>query len=119
MKVHIIGPAGSGKSTLARSLAAQHGATWHDLDEVVYGSGGERATEEIAERLAGILGSEGWVTEGAYRAEWLRPVLEALDRVIWLDVSLPLCLWRIFKRHVVAELRRNNDHPGWESSFAS
>ena len=113
MKVHIIGQAGSGKTTLARQLAASDGATAHDLDPIVYGPGGQRSHAEVARSIEVILTENSWVTEGAYRDAWLTPLLDAADAIVWLDLPRRVCLWRIFRRHVLAELRRNNRHPGW------
>ena len=113
MNIHIIGLAGSGKTSLARAISAAHGIPAIDLDYEVYGPTGERPENELKARLNGILSREGWVTEGAYHEPWLDSLLSAADPIIWLDVPLRTCLFRIVKRHVVAELARNNPHPGW------
>jgi len=113
MKVHIIGQAGSGKTTLARWLAERDGSVAFDLDIVVYGPRGERTHAERTALVAAILEHEGWVAEGAYREEWLSPLLNEAEVIVWLDLPLRVCLWRIFRRHVAAEFRRNNPHPGW------
>jgi adenylate kinase family enzyme len=115
MKAHVIGLAGSGKTTLARWLADRCGTAAIDLDGIVYDPvSGERPESDIARRLAAIRSQHGWITEGAYHAEWLRPHLEESDVIVWLDLSLRTCLWRIATRHVKAELARNNPHPGWK-----
>ena len=115
MKVHIIGQAGSGKTTLARWIANRTGAEAHDLDRVVYGRSGERPLRDIVASVQAIAGGTAWITEGAYRDVWLLPLLQSADRIIWLDLPLRVCLWRIFRRHLVAEARRNNQHPGWRN----
>lgn len=113
MKVHIIGPAGSGKTTLSRWIVHHHGGKAHDLDWVVFTTDRERSALEVSKDLASIIAQTAWVTEGAYRASWLEPVLESADLIIWLDFNWRICAWRIFKRHVSAELARTNKHPGW------
>ncbi|MEX2247589.1 MAG: hypothetical protein WEC75_12995 [Dehalococcoidia bacterium] len=113
MKLHIIGMAGSGKTTLARWAAAEFGIPAHDLDYVVYGDAGERPEAEIVARLEEIRAGRGWVTEGAYRNAWLHPLLADSDSIVWLDVPLRTCLYRIVRRHVIAEMSRTNPHPGW------
>lgn len=100
-KIHIIGIAGSGKTTLAERVSDHCGIPAFDLDPIVYDAEGERPAIEIARRIDEIRALDGWVTEGAYRDEWLRPLLDDADAIAWL------------KRHVVTELRRNNRHPGW------
>ena len=113
MKVHVIGIAGSGKTTLAAWISERFGVAAHDLDWVVYDEAGERPELEIVARIDEILCEPGWVTEGAYQQPWLQPLLAAADRIVWLDASLPVCIFRMLKRHAVAELRRDNAHPGW------
>ena len=113
MKVHIIGPAGSGKTTLSARIVERGGGTAHDLDWIVYSEAGERPIPEISRDLDSIIDQPSWVTEGAYRASWLQPVLDSADQIIWLDLDWRVCVWRIFKRHVAAELARTNQHRGW------
>lgn len=113
MKVHIIGLAGSGKTTLAAWISERFGVAAHDLDWIVYDEAGERPEPEIVARIGEILREPGWVTEGAYHQTWLQPLLQAADRIVWLDPPLPVCVFRMLKRHAVAELRRDNAHPGW------
>jgi shikimate kinase len=114
MRVHIVGLAGSGKSTLARWISLTCAAPAHDLDWVVYGDDGrERPASEISRRLEAIAREAAWVTEGAYHDDWLRTLLDAADLIVWLDLPLHRCVVRMVRRHALAELRRNNRHPGW------
>lgn len=113
MKVHIIGLAGSGKTTLSQWIGDTFDVSVHDLDFVVYDVAGERPLAEINTRIDAIRARPGWVTEGAYHDEWLRPLLDDASAIAWLDVPLRICFARIVKRHVRAELTRNNPHPGW------
>lgn len=113
MKVHIIGTAGSGKTTLGAWISGRFDVPSHDLDWIVYDRAGERPESEIGARIDGIRRESGWVTEGAYHEPWLLPLLDDADRIVWLDVSLVVCVVRMVKRHLLAELRRNNAHPGW------
>ena len=72
-----------------------------------------RSLVEIEQTLAAIRANPGWVTEGAYSERWLEPHLAEAEFIVRLDLPLLPCLWRILLRHIKAELRRNNPHPGW------
>jgi shikimate kinase len=113
VKIHIIGLAGSGKTTLARWIGDAFDVPGHDLDFVVYDATGERPLAEINASIDAIRALPGWVTEGAYQDAWLRPLLDDAEHVAWLDVPVRVCITRITKRHLAAELARNNPHPGW------
>jgi adenylate kinase family enzyme len=114
VKVHIIGIAGSGKSTLARSLAAE-AAQVYDLDRIVYDAETlmERPTPGRDALIDELRNRTSCITEGAYHDLWLTPLLDDADVVVWLDPPLWRCLYRMVRRHFLAEMRRDNPHPGW------
>lgn len=113
LNVHVIGLAGSGKTTLAQWIADTFDLSLHDLDWIAYDKHGERPLAEIERRIEGISRVDGWVTEGAYQESWIEPLLAGAGAIVWLDLSLHTCIFRMVKRHLRAELTRTNQHPGW------
>ena len=113
-RVHVIGGAGSGKTTLARRLAAHLDAPVYDLDEIGYegGSGARRPLTTRLEDVRRIITQPAWVTEGAF-LWWTDELLAAADLIVWLDLPFRIAAARIVRRHVEAERRGDNRHPGW------
>ena len=116
LKTYVIGGPGTGKSTLACGLAAITGLTHHDLDRVAWttlaSEGVVRSDEELAGEVESILSGTGWIAEGVYHG-WTDRLIYGADFVIWLDPPWPVAVWRVFYRHLRAELRRDNRLPGW------
>ncbi len=117
MKAHIAGPPGSGKTTLAREIARICNVPAYDLDWIVYDDAGERPRAELLARIDEIRDRDGWVTDGAYAEEWVATLLADAETIVWLDVPWRVCALRMVKRHVRAELARNNRHPGWRKLY--
>jgi adenylate kinase family enzyme len=118
-RIFITGAAGVGKTTLARKLATGTSVPFYELDTVMwkYDGSGEQESPEIRQRSVNEIAEQpGWVVEGSYVSP-AREIWRQADRVIFIDVNLRTALWRIFWRHVRAELARNNRHPGWLALF--
>jgi len=114
-RIFITGGAGVGKTTLARKLATGMAVSFYELDTVMwkYDGSGEQELPEIRRRPVNEIAElPGWVVEGSYVSP-AREIWRQAERVIFIDVNLRTALWRIFWRHVRAELARNNRHPGW------
>ncbi len=118
-RVFVIGCSGSGKTTVARKIAADFGLEVHELDFIAWDRGGDgsllpyETRLEIARELAS---QDGWIVEGIYLG-WTTPLMERADVIVWMDVPMRVALWRVFWRHVKAELRRDNRFPGWRRLF--
>ncbi len=110
MKIAIIGNPGSGKSSLAAKLHAITGITIYHLDQYFWKPGWQRPDrvefakvhKKLCDKEDGLPAEalyEGWIIEGMavrhfdYRAE-------KADVIIFLDIPLWLCLYRIFKRAI-------------------
>ena len=97
-RVVVGGSTGSGKSTFARALAKKMGVTLIELDAIRHGPGW---TETPDDRFRDLVGArtlaDAWVVDGNYsmirEVTWGRA-----DTLVWLDYSLRLVLWRLFRR---------------------
>ncbi|HEX2185227.1 MAG TPA: hypothetical protein VHN78_06960 [Chloroflexota bacterium] len=119
VRIYVLGGGGSGKTTLARRLGARLACPVYHLDDVLFPRGwhtlsqAERQAMREAEirRLAAL---PSWILEGCYPG-WIEEFAAAADLIVWLDVPFWRAAWRIVKRHVLADLRRNNRHPGYRN----
>jgi hypothetical protein len=112
-QTHIVGGPGSGKTTLATRLGALLHVPVVDLDAIAYEGGAGRKRELAVRRsdVQRIAQTPGWVTEGIY-LWWCESLGERADRIVWLDVSWRVAIYRIVRRHIVLSLAGTNRHPG-------
>ena len=98
-RVIIIGNGGAGKSTLARQLgAALHVDVTH-LDSVYWKPHWLPMPEsEMNMAQEHLVAQEAWIIEGQFK-HTLDAFLQVADMIIFLDLPLLLCLYRILKRH--------------------
>lgn len=114
-RIYITGGSGVGKTTVAKNLAGRLGIPFVELDPLMWteeGTGVRAPEHERKQNISELAAKPEWVAEGVY-VGWAQEVWDAADTVILIDISLRVMLWRVFWRHVKAELRRNNRHPGW------
>jgi adenylate kinase family enzyme len=102
-EVHaIMGPNGSGKSTLAERLAKALQADFVELDALNWEPGwialNESDPEELERRFRTATGGERWVAAGSYTRLCQRAFWPRLDTIVWLDMPLRLCVWRLLRR---------------------
>jgi len=112
-RICIVGGPGSGKTTLAVRLGQRLGVAVYDLDAIAY-EGGAGPKRELPLRRADverIAQMPDWVSEGIY-LWWCRPLAERADRIVWLDVSWRVAVFRIVRRHLMLSLAGTNRHPG-------
>jgi adenylate kinase family enzyme len=98
MKIAIIGSPGSGKSTLALQLHKILNIPLFHLDQYYWKPDWQVTDhDEFAKIHNAVCDTNSWIIEGmvtslfAYR-------LERADIIIFLDIPLYICLYRIFKR---------------------
>lgn len=109
VKIHIIGPVGSGKSTLAKQLADNLQIPYFEIDNIVWRRspiGDTRRTdEEIKEQIATILELNEWVIEGTHAHNWVQPITDCANQIIYYEPSKNVRLYRIHKRFLKQLLR--------------
>jgi adenylate kinase family enzyme len=100
-RVWVAGLPGSGKTTLARTLADRLGVPHVELDALHHGPAWDEAPAQLLrQRVEASLAAaaDGWVVDGNYRGKLGDLVVERADTMVWLDLPLPLILWRIVRR---------------------
>jgi len=117
-RIAILGGAGSGKSSLALRLGEALGERVIHLDRLAYGPGWSlQRPGAIAEGLAPLIASGGWIVEGTY-GEASALTLPLADAVVWLDQPVWLRLWRTWRKTRIHRGRPRADRPdGCEETF--
>ncbi|MCM3705951.1 MULTISPECIES: topology modulation protein [Cytobacillus] len=98
-RIMVIGSsAGAGKSTFARKLGKKTGIEVYHLDVLYWKPGWvESSLQEFADAQHEIVKRKQWIMEGNYSSTFeIRAA--ACDSVIYLDLPLYICLYRVVKR---------------------
>jgi adenylate kinase family enzyme len=102
VRIAITGPSGSGKTTLAVELARRAGLRHVEIDALHHGPNWESCGAEVLrERVAAATEGDGWVTDSTYHRMLGDLVVDRADVLVWLDLPVPLVLWRLIRRSYV------------------
>jgi adenylate kinase family enzyme len=101
-RIHVIGSSGSGKSTLGARLASALGIPLVELDALNWEPGwvglNEADPAKLERRIRAATSSDAWVVAGSY-SRFSRPIFwDRVQSVVWLDLPMPLLLWRALTR---------------------
>ena len=99
MRIAVTGPSGSGKTWLSEQLAETAGLRHVELDALHHGPNWESCGAEVLrERVLAATEGDGWVTDGTYHSMLGDLVYERAETLAWLDLPVPLVLWRLLRR---------------------
>jgi adenylate kinase family enzyme len=99
-RIAIIGNAGSGKSFLADELNALTGVPVFHLDQYYWKPNWVRPDLQDFKLVHDRLCDQSeWIIEGM-NLQFLDYRMQRADLIIFLNIPLSLCLWRVFKRTI-------------------
>lgn len=99
-KIVIIGCCGGGKTTLAYQLSKKLSIEVYDLDDHFWHAGWVVTPDDRWQEIQHeLVGRDRWIISGTYRST-LDIRIAAADTIIFLDLPLWLCFWRVVKRKV-------------------
>lgn len=97
-RIVVFGTTGSGKSWLAERLAAENGLRLVELDALFWGRNWQPAPFDLFRHRVDCETREGdWIAVGIY-GQVRDIVWQRADTLVWLDLPLPLVMWRLFRR---------------------
>lgn len=98
-RIWILGPPGSGKTTLGRLLSEEKDIPFFELDSYYWEENWNKVDEEeFREKVLNIISNNPmWLIEGQY-SNIKDIVLQKVDTIICLDVSIYTVLKRVIKR---------------------
>ncbi|MEE8398279.1 MAG: hypothetical protein V3S89_04685 [Desulfobacterales bacterium] len=101
-RIHVTGNSCSGKSTLGAQLANRLSVPFVELDALNWEPDwvGLNDTDptELELRIKNATAGEGWVVAGSYMNFSQRIFWPRLETVIWLDLPMGICIWRMLHR---------------------
>jgi adenylate kinase family enzyme len=99
MRIAIIGPSGSGKTWVATQLSGALGVRHVEIDALYHGPNWESCELDVLrERVATATEDDAWISDGTYHQMIGELVLERADTIAWLDLPVPLIVYRLLRR---------------------
>ena len=100
MRVAVVSTcSGAGKTTLARKLAARYAVPHIELDSIHH-LAGWRPNPDFEKAVAAAIAQPAWIADGNYHGRLRGAVTNQADLVLWLDLPISVCVWRMAKRTV-------------------
>ncbi len=97
-RVVVFGTTGSGKSRLAEQLGQRTGLRVIELDQLFWGRDWQPAPLELfRHRVEREIRDGNWIVVGIY-GQVRDLTWRAADTLVWIDLPLPLVMWRLFWR---------------------
>ncbi len=121
-RIQVVGNSGSGKSTFSAKIASALGIPNIELDSLFHQPNWRRPDEaQFLRDVDQATQSEMWVVDGNYSA--VRPLLwEKIDTLVFIDITLPLTLFRTAKRSIKRIISREvlwgTNRETWGSLFS-
>jgi adenylate kinase family enzyme len=122
VKVAITGASGNGKTTLAQEIERVAGLRHIEIDALHHGPNWESCGAEVLrDRVIAATAGDGWVTDSTYKRMLGDLIPARADLVVWLDLPVPLVLWRLLRRTYVRITRgvvlwNGNRETGWRDA---
>lgn len=99
-KIALIGSGGSGKSTLARRLGEKLNIEVYHLDALFWKPNWTLTSKEEQRKVQNeLVKKEEWIIDGNYNGT-MDIRLNAVDTIIFVDISRVICIYRVFKRMI-------------------
>lgn len=99
-KIALIGSGGSGKSTLARRLGEKLNIEVYHLNALFWKPNWMPTSKEEQRKVQyELVKKEEWIIDGNYNGT-MDIRLNAVDTIIFVDISRVICIYRVFKRMI-------------------
>ncbi len=99
-KIALIGSGGAGKSTLAKRLGEKLNIEVYHLDALFWKPNWEPTSKEVQRKVQSeLVIKDQWIIDGNYNGT-LDIRLNAVDTIIFVDISRLVCIYRVFKRMI-------------------